>query len=120
MKETNKNLIESSRFNSIDNRHGGRGSKLKLIQPQLVCVSKKQKLDKSESRKSQSEMLQTFASTKKQSIQPSQTSEKKIEENNKLISYPDFDIEYAKLIAKQFPIYDENNKVIDYSNINEY
>ena len=33
---------------------------------------------------------------------------------------PDFDIEYAKLIAKQFPIYDENDKVIDYSNINEY
>ena len=32
----------------------------------------------------------------------------------------DFDIEYAKLIAKQFPIYDEADKVIDYSNINEY
>lgn len=36
------------------------------------------------------------------------------------MNYQDFDIEYAKLIAKQFPIYDEAGKVIDYSNINEY
>ena len=32
----------------------------------------------------------------------------------------DFDIEYAKLIAKQFPIYDQKGKLIDYSNINEF
>jgi hypothetical protein len=32
----------------------------------------------------------------------------------------DFDIEYAQLIAKQFPIYDIKGKLIDYSNINEY
>jgi len=32
----------------------------------------------------------------------------------------EFDIEYAKLIARQFPIYDSSGKVIDYSNINEY
>ena len=32
----------------------------------------------------------------------------------------DFDIEYAKLIARQFPIYGSQGKVIDYSNINEY
>lgn len=36
------------------------------------------------------------------------------------MSLQDFDIEYAKLIAKQFPIYDTGGKVIDYSNINEY
>ena len=32
----------------------------------------------------------------------------------------EFDIEYAKLIAKQFPIHDTLGKVIDYSNINEF
>lgn len=32
----------------------------------------------------------------------------------------EFDIEYAKLIAKQFPIHDEKGNIIDYSNINEY
>ena len=32
----------------------------------------------------------------------------------------DFNLEYAQLIAKQFPIYDEAGKVIDYSNINEF
>jgi hypothetical protein len=45
---------------------------------------------------------------------------KESEISKQLMSYPDFDIEYAKLIAKQFPIYDENGRVIDYSNINEY
>jgi len=32
----------------------------------------------------------------------------------------DYDLEYAKLIAKQFPIHDKNGHMIDYSNINEY
>jgi len=32
----------------------------------------------------------------------------------------DFDLEYAKLIAKQFPIHDDQGGVIDYSNINEF
>ena len=32
----------------------------------------------------------------------------------------EFDIEYAKLIARQFPIHDASGNVIDYSNINEY
>jgi len=35
-------------------------------------------------------------------------------------SFAEFDIEYAKLIAKQFPIYDQNGALIDYCNINEY
>ena len=39
----------------------------------------------------------------------------------KLDKPPDeFDIEYAKLISKQFPIADEHGTTIDYSNINEY
>lgn len=38
----------------------------------------------------------------------------------KSVSPEEFDIEYAKLIAKQFPISDENGKPIDYSNINEF
>ena len=32
----------------------------------------------------------------------------------------EFDIEYAKLIARQFPIHDSHGNVIDYSNINEF
>ena len=32
----------------------------------------------------------------------------------------EFDIEYAKLIARQFPIHDEHGNTIDYSNINEF
>ena len=32
----------------------------------------------------------------------------------------EFDIEYAKLIARQFPIHDDRGTVIDYSNINEF
>ena len=41
--------------------------------------------------------------------------------NLKLDKPPDeFDIEYAKLIARQFPINDPNGSNIDYSNINEY
>lgn len=32
----------------------------------------------------------------------------------------DFNLEYAQLIAKQFPIHDENGQLIDYSNINEF
>ena len=32
----------------------------------------------------------------------------------------DFNLEYAQLIAKQFPIHDEQSNLIDYSNINEF
>jgi hypothetical protein len=32
----------------------------------------------------------------------------------------DFNLEYAQLIAKQFPIHDEQGNLIDYSNINEF
>jgi hypothetical protein len=32
----------------------------------------------------------------------------------------DYNLEYAQLIARQFPIYDEAGKTIDYSNINEF
>ena len=32
----------------------------------------------------------------------------------------EFDLDYAKLIAKQFPIHDAKGTVIDYSNINDY
>lgn len=50
----------------------------------------------------------------------------KRESIDQLLGYKEMDfkkyqeVEYAKLIAKQFPIYDEKGILIDYSNINDY